>query len=116
MGLTPQRLLRGTAKNPSDRNMGLPAQHTCARPVTADVLNNVNIENSLKTMWNGLIDVMGQPVEWPHTCAQAQSGRPQAPSARPCEGGHQLQNKRHQPRSLSLSLFHMKVCKKQIGK
>lgn len=53
-------------------------------------------------MWNGLIDV---------TCVQAQPGRPQAPSVRPCKGGTSFKTS---STSLALScLSHMKVCKKQ---
>lgn len=64
-------------------------------------------------MWNGLINTAGQGS------GAALSGLSPGGRGTPCvatQGRHQLQNKRHQPRSLSLSLFHMKVCKKQIGK
>lgn len=41
-----------------------PAHTPVHGPRKPDIQNNVNIENiSLKTMWNGLIDVTGQHVE-----------------------------------------------------
>lgn len=115
MGLTPQCSLRGTTKIPLIGAWGFPLSTPVCGPWEPNIHNNVNIENiSLKTMWNGLIDTSGRGSRM--ACAQAQPRRPQAPGVWPCEGGRQLQNKRHQPRSLSLSLFHMKVCKKQISK
>lgn len=79
--LTPQCLLGGTARNPFDWSMGFPTPTPVRGPWGPDSQNNVTIENiTLKTMWNGLIDAMGWRVEQPHTCVQAQSGRPQAPA------------------------------------
>lgn len=68
-------------------------------------------------MWNGLTDAAGQGSGTAlHAVPASVQGGRRLPARGHSEGGHQLQNKRHLLVSLSLSLFHMKVCKKQISK
>lgn len=115
--LTLQCLIRGTAKNPFDWSTGFPAHTPVHSPWQPDTQNNVNIENiSLKN-----------DVEWPHRCDGAAWGTAPHVCAGSVQeatgsqrvavqGRHQLQNKQCQPRPFFLTLFHMKVCKKQVSK
>ena len=107
---------RGTTKNPFDWNLGLPLSTPVCGPRKPNIHNNVNIENiSLKTMWNGLTDAARRGSRTaPHALPASVQGGRRPPAHGRGEGGRQLQNKRHQPRLPLLSLFHMKVCKKQI--
>lgn len=103
---------RGTIKNPFDWSLGFPPSTPMCGPGKPNICNNVNIENiSLKTMWNGLINAVGQESRTaPHAVPGSVQGGRRLPACGHGEGGHQLQNKRHQPRlPLPITLSHESV-------
>lgn len=109
----------GATRIPLIGAWGFPLSTPVRGPGKPNIHNNVKIENiSLKTMWNGLINAVGQGsrTAW-HAVSQAQSreavGSQLAAAARE---GASFKISGTNLVSLSLSFFHMKVCKKQISK